>query len=215
MTRFLDRKCPNCGATLIGGTHRCSYCGADFKPAGWIDKPPPPHLLSFVALALALVSVFFAGNIFIQWPVAATSIAIGLLILRLVRRSPDRYAGRNLALAAMVIAVAAMMLGLVIFMSVKRLSKAPAPTMTGAQASVYSTGRNAELAQRMLYEDQAIWNPDAGRPSYADNLRALLEYDKSLNADRSVTFVFGTCNTSGYTFTVMHAESPAQFVLKK
>ncbi|MCL4234551.1 MAG: hypothetical protein KJ042_08535 [Deltaproteobacteria bacterium] len=210
MATFQDRKCPNCGATLIGGTHRCPYCGADFKPAGWIDKPPPPHALSFVALALAVVAVFFAGNIYIQWPIGILSIAISLLILRLVRRSPDRYAGRNLALAAMVIAVAAMMLGIVIRISVQRLAEAPAPTMTGAQSSVYSSGRNAMLAQTMYYNDQ-----DSGDPTYADDLETLLRYDKRLKIDSSVTFIFGSCNQSGYTFTVKHAESPAQFVMTK
>ncbi|MCC6159856.1 MAG: zinc ribbon domain-containing protein [Deltaproteobacteria bacterium] len=214
MSDFPDRKCPNCGATLIGGTHRCHYCGADFKPAGWIDKPPPPHVLSFVALALAIVAVFFAGNISIQLPIGGACIAIGLLMLTLVKRRPDRFGGRNLALAAMVIAVAAMMLGIVIRISVQRLAEAPAPTMTGAQSSVYSSGRNAMLAQKMFYEDQAIMNP-SGRPSYAGDLKSLLQYDKSLTVDSSVTFIFGSCNQSGYTFTVKHAESPAQFVMKE
>lgn len=38
MTEFKDRKCPGCGATLVGGSHYCEYCKSDWSP----PKPEDP-----------------------------------------------------------------------------------------------------------------------------------------------------------------------------
>lgn len=38
ITGIFKRKCPNCGATLKGGTHFCDYCGTD-----WTPPPPSPE----------------------------------------------------------------------------------------------------------------------------------------------------------------------------
>jgi len=39
---------------------------------------------------------------------------------------------------------------------------------------------------------------------YADNLADLARIDPSLTADGNVTFIFGPCNQSGYTFMTRH-----------
>ncbi len=73
-------------------------------------------------------------------------------------------------------------------------------------ASSKSAGRNAKLSQE-------VWFNEAGGDisgGYATGLDYLLSFDKNLTDDTDVTFLFGGCNASGYTFTTSHANAPAQ-----
>jgi len=68
-------------------------------------------------------------------------------------------------------------------------------------ASARSAGYNAKIAQELYYQNGG---GDEGG-IYPDNLEKLLYWDKNLTDDPCVTFVFGTCNNSGYTYTTHHA----------
>lgn len=67
-------------------------------------------------------------------------------------------------------------------------------------ASAQSAGRNAKLAQEVYYHD----TEDEEESTYTDNLNELLQVDKHLTDDPMITFIFGNCNASGYTFTTRH-----------
>jgi len=72
-------------------------------------------------------------------------------------------------------------------------------------ASAISAGRNAQIimeVQRKLTHN------------YMGDLDILLGYEKNLTDDPSVTFTFGSCNASGYTFTTTHKRGNAFFTFK-
>ena len=64
-------------------------------------------------------------------------------------------------------------------------------------ASALSAGRNAKLAQEVIFQDDET-------AMYANDLVPLLSVDGNLVDDDEVTFTFGNCNTSGYTYTTTH-----------
>jgi len=74
-------------------------------------------------------------------------------------------------------------------------------------ASSKSAGRNAKLSQEVWY-NEAGGDVSGG---YAVGLQWLLSFDRNLTDDTDVTFLFGTCNSSGYTFTTSHANSAETF----
>jgi len=69
-------------------------------------------------------------------------------------------------------------------------------------ASAQSAGYNAKIAQELEYQNTNTAVSGAG--TYASSLATLLVWDKNLTDDPMVTFTFGTCNNSGYTFTTTH-----------
>ena len=50
---------------------------------------------------------------------------------------------------------------------------------------------------------------------YASQLQDLLVFDKRLVADPAVTFLFGPCNSSGYSFTTTHARGSQGYSFSK
>ena len=75
-------------------------------------------------------------------------------------------------------------------------------------ASAVSAGYNAKIAQELYYQNSGGDNGGA----YASQLSDLLLWDKNLSDDTFVTFTFGTCNASGYTFTTTHSKGDAQTI---
>lgn len=62
-------------------------------------------------------------------------------------------------------------------------------------ASAGSAAHNAQTEQEVY---KSIHD------TYATDLASLLTIDRNLTDDPEITFLFGTCNYSGYTFTVRH-----------
>ena len=73
------------------------------------------------------------------------------------------------------------------------------------QTTVYNNGArfagyNARVAEEIYYQ-----NSGGGfDSSYCDTLAGLLMWDPNLNEDPGITFQFGTCNSTGYTFYTVH-----------
>jgi prepilin-type N-terminal cleavage/methylation domain-containing protein len=63
------------------------------------------------------------------------------------------------------------------------------------EASMISVGKDLQTTME-------IYDKFHGR--YTADLDALSAYNKNITEDPDLTFVFGTCNASGYTFTVEH-----------
>jgi hypothetical protein len=74
--------------------------------------------------------------------------------------------------------------------------------------SVKKQGRNAKLAEEVWSNDYQGDNP---KP-YTTELSDLLSYDKNLTDDTDVTFIFGVCNSSGYTFTLQHLHDSGTYL---
>ena len=74
-------------------------------------------------------------------------------------------------------------------------------------ASAQAAGYNAKIAEEVYFQNAGDID---GR--YTASFKDLLEWDKNLTDDPSVTFVFGDCNASGYTFTTSHAQGKQEFV---
>ncbi len=75
-------------------------------------------------------------------------------------------------------------------------------------ASAKSAGRNAKRAQE-------FWPCEHGGDisgGYKSSLAELLSYDRNLTEDAYVTFIFGDCDISGYTYTTYHAKGNHKFV---
>ncbi len=75
-------------------------------------------------------------------------------------------------------------------------------------SSAQSAGYNAKICQELEYQNTNI---DSTGGRYADNLETLLAWDKLLTDDPMVTFTFGACNSSGYTFSTTHAQGDRSF----
>lgn len=71
-------------------------------------------------------------------------------------------------------------------------------------ASAQCAGHNAKIVEEMLRHNSSS--------AYTDRLTDLLEWDKNLTDDPDVTFIFGPCNASGYTFTTSHAKGDKPYV---
>jgi type IV pilus assembly protein PilA len=74
-------------------------------------------------------------------------------------------------------------------------------------ASAQSAGYNAKIAEELYYQNSGGDNGGG----YSDALVKLLNWDKNLTDDSDVTFTFGTCNQSGYTYTTEHAKGDTQY----
>jgi len=70
-------------------------------------------------------------------------------------------------------------------------------------AAAMNAGNNARIVQRLYFQN---------RGRYAENLEELCVFDQFLAEDPDITFVFGTVEQSGYTFTTVHAKGQIQFV---
>ena len=69
-------------------------------------------------------------------------------------------------------------------------------------ASAQSASYNGKIAEEMNYQNTG----GSAGGSYATTLVSLTPWDKNLNKDPNVTFIFGSANlASGYTFTTHHS----------
>jgi prepilin-type N-terminal cleavage/methylation domain-containing protein len=75
-------------------------------------------------------------------------------------------------------------------------------------ASAQSAGYNARIAEEVYYQNSGGDNGGG----YTNDLANLLKWDKNLTDDPSVTFTFGTCGVSGYTFTTTHKKGDTSYL---
>jgi len=69
--------------------------------------------------------------------------------------------------------------------------------------SARHAGQDARLAEELHY---------ANNMTYADNLTDLLTWDQNLTDDPLVTFLFGTCSQTGYTYTTRHTNGDIDYL---
>jgi len=74
-------------------------------------------------------------------------------------------------------------------------------------ASAVSSGYNGKIAEELLYQDRGA---ESGG-TYSASLTELLSWEKNLTDDPAVTFIFGPCTASGYTFTTQHKKGDTSY----
>ena len=74
-------------------------------------------------------------------------------------------------------------------------------------ASALSAGRSAKLAEAIYYQDHATDNYN-----YTSLIAHLLQHDKNLTDDHSVTFIFSYTGSTNFTFTTTHAKGAKTFL---
>jgi len=75
-------------------------------------------------------------------------------------------------------------------------------------ASAQSAGYNTRVSQELYYQNTGGGTTAA----YASRLQDLLSMDPNLNEDPGVTFIFGSCNNSGYTFSTRHLKGDNDYI---
>ncbi len=94
------------------------------------------------------------------------------------------------------------------------LALIPSYTMVGPRShnvSAESAALNAAIAESVHFQNSG--GQSSGR--YVNRLADLLQWDNNLTDDPEVTFTFGPCNSSGYTFTTTHAKGDTSYVKTK
>ncbi|NLH48755.1 MAG: DUF4190 domain-containing protein [Myxococcales bacterium] len=133
-------------------------------------------------------------------------IVLGYQSRRLIRENPDRYTGGGLATAAIVIGwiapILVIVVGIVLAISIPALIKYAEKSAATPPPTV---GYQAKLAEELYFQNREP-------ATYTDSLAALLTWDQSLTDDPAVTFLFGPCNQSGYTFTTKTGDAGLETV---
>lgn len=99
-----QRNCPNCGASLVGGTLRCDYCGVDWEapgPAVPVRLRPDKQAVrcfAYAALGLFFVFVYGLGILLVM-----ISIVVGARTWGRINADPARIGGRNYCIAGFVV----------------------------------------------------------------------------------------------------------------
>jgi len=113
-----NRLCHNCGAPLVGDTHTCEYCGADWTPAALkAARTPRTSRLAILSFVLSLCA-FFGNSTHGRAPLYAAMALVaavaGALSLRRIRRAPDQVGGDLLAIAGIVLGMVALLIAMIL-----------------------------------------------------------------------------------------------------
>jgi hypothetical protein len=167
-------------------------------PPGYPKTTPGTAIWSLVLSLVGLFSCMLLGVV---------GIVLGYKARAVIDANQQQLQGRGLATAGIVlgwIQVAIVPLaGLLALIAV--------PNFISLRGRAYdsvaqSAGFNAKIAEEVLFESTG----GEGKGHYTDNLAELLVWDKNLTDDPGVTFVFGRCNSQGYTFTTKHKDGTGQ-----
>ena len=181
---------------------------SDGMPPGESDKPV--SLSNLARFSLLLPGVGLLCLIVPFYPVALVGIyllpfasvagvILGLAALVQIARRPKELHGLPRACTGIFLGTLGILIMLPGFIQLRNKSY---------NAVATSAGYNAKIAQELHF--QQFTESEQGR--YADNLAALLKMDANLTDDVYVTFLFGECDASGYTFTTTHAKGNQFFV---
>ncbi len=193
-------ECPNCQGQFmtpdIPAAAPVMESGSAPTPAP--GTPPKTSGKAIAALVLAIIG-FLTSFIGIGIIFSIIGLILGIIAIKQVRQHPAEQSGFGLALAGVIITGFNTFLFL-IFMLIA------IPNFISLRAKAYdasakSAGRNAKLAEEVLFNERG--GDVSG--AYTDELADLLSYDRNLTDDTEVTFTFGQCNNLGYTFTTQHA----------
>ena len=138
-----------------------------------------------------LKSIIVIGFIF-----AFDGLVLGLAAMRQIKKDEKEKRGNSLAAVAAILGV---------YFTVVSINFLYVLHNRPYNASAYSAGRNARLSQEVWYNEPHF-------PHYTDQLSDFLSFDRNLTDDTEVTFIFGECNSTGYTFTTKHKKGSQTYL---
>jgi len=192
------------------GMQTPSPIGPGQTPTMGMQPPPPGQVepktlgLAIAALVVGIVSFFCFG--IITGPVA---IVLGVMAMKRIKAAPQQYKGQGLALAGTIIGGVATAIFFIGIMASIAIPNFMSLRSKAYDASALSAARSAKIVEEIYFMENG--GVDGG--SYADNLSDLLVLEKTLVDDTDVTFIFGDCNSAGYTFTTLHARGAQEHVM--
>ena len=177
-----------------------------------MEQPKTTHRSAVWSLGLSLLGLFvgiiglrfdsygliflglLAGIIF-----GIVGSALGNKARRRINAHPQQYQGRSRAIAGIFIGGIEVLVFLVIavqsFISIRGLAY---------NASAQSAGYNYRIGEELYFNAHS---------HFADNIAVMFEaLSPGLADDPGVTFLFGPCNASGYTFTTRHVKGDTPYV---
>ena len=190
--------CPKCGGEfLTPGALPVASAVESQSPAG----PPNFSGPAVASLTLGIIGVLtyfiFVGAVF-----GVAALILGIAALRRIKARRAQLKGRGMAIAGVILGGLSIVLTILLIIAlIDILGPHHRAALASYDHSAQSAGRNAKLAEEIWFNE---YEGDTDR-QYTDKLFHLLSYDKNLTDDTSVTFIFGACNASGYTFTTIHA----------
>ncbi|MCC6159452.1 MAG: zinc ribbon domain-containing protein [Deltaproteobacteria bacterium] len=189
--------CAGCGSKLDvsafepGDEAACPECGAvalvpPFAPRA-LAPPTEISVLATIGALLALVAAV------VHPAIALVGLAFSLAAFVDIERRRGHLTGRRRAAGG---ALANVVILLLYLMLVPR----PLPD------AFYDDDDEARLRAKLeVVSEERRKSGANARAGYADSLAPLLVYDPNLAADGGVTFIFGSVDSEGYTFTTIHA----------
>jgi Tfp pilus assembly protein PilE len=201
LTPGTQSSCPNCQGVFV--TPDIPTAVPVIQP----DAPPrpagPPPKTSGLAVASLVLSIlgFFTAFIGIGIIFALIGLIMGIVAMSQIKARPNEQGGYGLALAGTILGSVSTFFAVIGVLALIAIPNFISLRARAYDASAKSAGRNAKLSQE-------VWFNEAGGDisgSYTSNLSDLLVFDRNLTDDTDVTFIFGDCNSTGYTFTTQHA----------
>jgi hypothetical protein len=211
--------CPGCSTTFVRPPDAAPAppppsviavppLGAGSPPAYPLGTPPgPPPKAAGMAIAAMILSIV---GTFICPIVSIVGIILGFVANGRIKADPRRLGGGGMALAGIIVGFAGM--GFWLLFSLIMVPLIAIPNFVNLRAKAYnssaqSTSYNAKIAEEVYRQ-----NNRGDHDAYTNRLSDLLKWDKNLTDDPAVTFTFGACNNSGYTFTTTHAKGDMSYL---
>jgi len=99
-----ERNCPACGATLVGSTNRCNYCGSDWTAPEPIKTPERKlHRHAVRSIVYSVIGFFFANIWFICGLFGLVGIIFGIKSLKAIHQEPAIFRGEGWAYAGIIV----------------------------------------------------------------------------------------------------------------
>ncbi len=189
--------CAGCDAKLDVGAFEpgdeaaCPECGAvALVPPLAPSALAPPTEISVLATIGALLALVAAV---VHPAIALVGLAFSLAAFVDIERRRGQLIGRRRAAGGAVANIAILLLYLMLV---------PRPLPDAFYDDADEERLRAKL--EVVREERRKSGANA-RAGYAGSLAPLLKYDPNLAADGGVTFIFGSVDSEGYTFTTIHA----------
>ena len=162
---------------------------------------PAQSSVSFWANAACVAAVL--GAITFYPPIILAGLLCALAALWHIGRYPKRILGHNRAWASLVVSTAVLLAYLFLVPTgLKLFTRQLVPPDLVTDNAVPSLSGNAATAEK-----KAEPKPEAiPKGAYTSSVKDLLSYDKHLLDDSGVTFIFGRCDSRGFTFRTLHSK---------
>lgn len=101
-----ERHCKGCGATLLGGTDICGYCGTNWTAPPILGPVPlRQHVHANRAIIYGCIGLFLTPVWFYCAGFSVAGMYFGIAAVKAIRKNPTVWKGEGAAIIAIVISV--------------------------------------------------------------------------------------------------------------